>query len=310
MDYPGSVTRLIKIIGKGLSEPSRGAFLWVGAGLSIPAGYPSLGQLAARLKQESLEPLDDDLEPFQTVDAFVKANGKGYLLQQLTDIFDHKPPLDYHVDLVRLPWQGIITTNYDELLEDAHKQVEEKDYLKVTFEQNIDLTPGSKVPLYKVHGGIADFKSVVLDGKSYAAFNKRYPLLKGDLESHLRKHSLVFFGCSMTDPRLLDWLRGLGPDGREVLQPSCAVMREADWEAIPDDDRALLEEGNIKPVLLKKHAEIPELIRHLVKELGPLTTGPALSFKVSFASDERQRWRVATGRRARWTCPGREPMIL
>ncbi len=214
MDYPESVTRLIKIIGKGLSEPSRGAFLWVGAGLSIPAGYPSLGQLAARLKQESLEPLGDDLKDFKIIDAFVKANGKGFLLQQLTDIFDHKPPLDYHVDLVRLPWKGILTTNYDELLEDALKRVEGKKYLKVTLDHNLDLTAGPTVPLYKVHGDIADFKTVVLDSKSYDTFNARYPLLRADFESHLRKHSIVFFGCGMTDPRLLVWLRGLGPDGR------------------------------------------------------------------------------------------------
>ncbi len=72
-------------------------------------------------------------------------------------------------------------------------------------------------------------------------------------------------------------------------------MTEGDWNKIPKKDRARLEEGNIKPVLLKKHAEIPELIRHLVKELGLLPAGPTLSFKVSFTSDERKQWRVETG---------------
>ncbi|MFC1713006.1 hypothetical protein ACFL6S_05015 [Candidatus Poribacteria bacterium] len=48
MDLPENIERLAKIIRRGAGD------LWVGAGLSIPAGYPSLGQLAERLREESL----------------------------------------------------------------------------------------------------------------------------------------------------------------------------------------------------------------------------------------------------------------
>jgi len=46
-----SIERLLKIIQAGAKEPTRGAILWVGAGLSIPAGYPSLTGLARRLSK-------------------------------------------------------------------------------------------------------------------------------------------------------------------------------------------------------------------------------------------------------------------
>jgi len=292
MDLPKGIDRLIGILKKGLKEPSRGAFVWVGAGLSMAAGYPSLGQLAERLRQESLEPLGLGLEAFQIIDAFVTANGRGALEQILTDVFIHKSHLEFHRDLVCLPWKGIITTNYDELLEDALKGVN-RPYLKVTLDRNLDLTAGPRVPLFKVHGDIADFKSVVLDGKSYENFNKRYPLLKADMESYLRKHSLVFFGCSMRDPRLLDWLRKLGKKGREKLMPSCTVMTERDWDAIPDKDRQLLGEGNIKPVLLKSHADIPDLLRQLAREVLGSLPGKSLYFKIS--SLDRQQWQITHG---------------
>ncbi len=103
MDWPESVDRLINIIRRGVGDPWRGAFLWVGAGMSIPAGYPSLGQLAERLRKASLEKLDESLEPLQTIDAFVKANGKGELLRVLADTFIQKPPMPYHTELVKLP---------------------------------------------------------------------------------------------------------------------------------------------------------------------------------------------------------------
>ena len=207
------------------------------------------------------------------------------------DIFGQKPPMAYHIDLVKLPWKGIVTTNYDELLEDALKQIE-KLYIKVTLDRNLDLTARPEVALYKVHGDIAEFRSIVLDGESYKTFNRRYPFLKGDLESHLRKNSIVFFGCSMTDERLLGWLRKLGRGGRAMLMPSCAVMTENDWSKIPPEDKELLEDGNIKPVLLKEHAQIPELISHLVKEIQVEPSGGEMRFNISFASEERDQWRI------------------
>ena len=45
------VKRLYKIIGRRLADPLRGPLLWVVAGFSIPCGYPSLGQLAERLRK-------------------------------------------------------------------------------------------------------------------------------------------------------------------------------------------------------------------------------------------------------------------
>ena len=293
MDWPESANRLINIIRRGVGDPWLGAFLWVGAGMSIPAGYPSLGQLAERLRKASPEKLDEDLDPLQTIDAFVKANGKGELQRALADVFTQKRPMPYHTELVKLPWKGIITTNYDELLEDALKQIDRK-YIKVTLDQNIDLTERPEISLYKVHGDVAEFKTIVLDGDSYNAFNRRYPFLRADLESHLRKNSIVFFGCSMTDTRLLGWLKGLGRGGRTSLMSSCAVMTEADWRKIPEADRELLEEGNIKPILLEDHGQIPDLISFLLKEVQPEPSAEELSFKISFASDKHDQWRIET----------------
>jgi len=87
------VNRLINIIGRGLAEPSRAPLLWVGAGLSIPSGYPSLAQLAERLRKASPATMPAGLTPIETIDAFVKENGQGDLAEALADIFDRKEPL-------------------------------------------------------------------------------------------------------------------------------------------------------------------------------------------------------------------------
>lgn len=94
----------------------------------------------------------------------------------------------------------------------------------------------------------------------------------------------------MTDPRLLGWLRAMNADDREMLLPSAAVLTEADWNRVPEGDQALLESGNIKPVLLPDYGDIPELITHLLHTISP---PPAQSegfrFDLAFTSDEHDQ---------------------
>src|SRR5436305_340324 len=112
--------RLRKIVFPSSGHADHRAVLWVGAGLSIPAGYPSWQGLAELLRARSVVPLPQS-GGTHLVDAFVSANGRGALADVLGDIFIHKRHLKLHEDLVRLPWRAIVTTNYDELLEDACK---------------------------------------------------------------------------------------------------------------------------------------------------------------------------------------------
>ena len=142
---------LLKLLRRGQRESARSPLCWVGAGLSIPAGYPSWGELAERIRKASLIRLPPSDDPLETVDAFVCENGRGELDQLLAGVFVAKPSLPYHRDLVRLPWGSFVTTNYDELLEDALRQVG-RGFLPVTLERNLDLTPGPHLPLYKILG--------------------------------------------------------------------------------------------------------------------------------------------------------------
>ncbi|MEM8558922.1 MAG: tetratricopeptide repeat protein [Bacteroidota bacterium] len=288
MPYP-QASPLVALLEEGIREPGRAPFCWVGAGLSIPAGYPSWGQLAERIRNDSLYPLSPSADPMETVDAYVDANGKGRLARLLTDVFVEKPSERFHRDLMRLPWKGVVTTNYDGLLEHALTEIG-RSYLTVTLEQNLDLTAGPHLPLYKVHGSTTDLQEVILDGRSYATYGDRYPLLVADFESMLRKHSVIYWGCSMTDPRLVEWLDGLGTDGRARLMTSCAVMTEDGWARIPDATQRLLDEANIQPVLLNHHDEIPDLISYLVRAVR--AGAPAAHLQFSVAIDEDGRWRV------------------
>jgi len=290
MDFPERTDSLIKVINEGFGDSPRGAFLWVGAGLSIPVGYPGFLKLAEILRGKTLEKIPDNLDPQGTIDAFVEANGAGYFVRCLADIFTQEKPLQYHIDLMKLPWKGIITTNYDELLEDALKQIKRR-YIKITLDRNVDLTALEDIPLFKIHGDVSEFNSLVLDAENYKKFSDLYSFLESNLYSTLRKHSVVFFGYGMRDPRLIEWLNSLGKGGRSRLMTSYTVMLESGWNSIPANEKTLLNEANIKPVLLKSYDQIPLLISELVDAIVPKDIYN-INFKLSFASSERDKLKI------------------
>jgi tetratricopeptide (TPR) repeat protein len=289
MELPENIEALVNVISRGINDLSRGTFLWVGAGLSISADYPGFKELAEMLREKSIESLSVNLDAQQTIDTFVEKNGTGEFCNALADIFIPKKALGYHRELMELPWKGIITTNYDELLEDALKDIG-KSYIKITLDRNVELTAG-RIPLYKVHGDVSEFRSIIFTKESYEGYSKLYSFLEKILDVELKQHSVVFIGYSMKDDRLIEWLKDLGHSGRKMLMISYTVITENDWNSIPIDDRSLFVEANIKPVLLRNYDEIPELISYLVKKIMPKKSDE-LRFKISFAQGKQDQWLI------------------
>ena len=106
------------------------ALALVGAGCSVSAGFPTWKQLLDKLAAvaEGLSggflarPVADDLlEHAQAIrDSIVSAGGQERFDTELGRIFVRTPTLTpMHEDLVKLPFRGFITTNYDGTLEAA-----------------------------------------------------------------------------------------------------------------------------------------------------------------------------------------------
>ena len=70
----------------------------------------------------------------------------------------------------------------------------------------------------------------------------------------------------------------------ESSTPLRVLMDKADWVKLPQSDRRFLEERNIETLLLEGPEDIPQLIDQLA--------GAAIHFSISFASEERDQWRI------------------
>lgn len=224
-DHPRPIPATPEALRKILA---RRPVLWVGAGASIAAGHPSTGALVEAMIAEADDPIDPALGFERAADAFVASQGAGALEDLLQRLLGaSRRPADLHRSLARQAATGafaaLVTTNYDDLLERALGEAEAR-YVFQTLEDNaVVVDPEADVRLLKLHGSRDDWRNAVLSGEAYAAFGPRYPFLEEQLDVLLRRHPVLFVGCSLQDRRILDWLAGL--DERRRSTPWSSTTR-------------------------------------------------------------------------------------
>ena len=228
MPHPGTLVKFIQI-----KKP----LLWVGAGLSIDAGYPTVGLLADKLwKEYAYGTRPPESDPYKLINAFYKEYGRGDLDEALSKIIpDGVESRPSHKALARIAKNGffsdVITTNYDRLLENAFSE-KGVNYLLQVIDGNQHIRSGNRLRLYKIHGDVADWKNVILTGDSYLEFNERYGFLRSQFDILLTQNPVLFIGCSMLDERVLDWLDELRPEDAELINNWMAILTPSQLEAV------------------------------------------------------------------------------
>jgi len=179
--------------------------LWVGAGFSLYAGYPS-GKALSELLYSNLTPsqkieIDKNLPLDDLAEEFIRLNGgkQNSLIRILSDVFLKKPEsLKYHKMLSEIPHiKTIITTNYDNLFEIAY----EDDCCKLVDDTDIAYI-SDKVRVFKAHGDLIKPKSIIIASRHYKNFFKsdlQDNIFWNFIKSLIATKSFVFIGYNLED---------------------------------------------------------------------------------------------------------------
>lgn len=122
-------------------------------------------------------------------------------------------PGNYHNRLMSLPWQDVLTTNYDTLLERAEKNPEN------SFEVIIKATDIAKTKsprIVKLHGSIGASDKYVITEEDYRKYPQEYPAFVNLAKQVILENDLCLFGFSGDDPNFLSWIGWV----RDVLESS------------------------------------------------------------------------------------------
>lgn len=270
----------LRDFGRELAE--RNAVLFVGAGISRPAGFVDWRELLREIATDL--GLDIDLETDLLSVAQFHENqtgNRGKLNQTLLDEFTKgAAPTRNHTLLASLPVESIWTTNYDTLIEDALKAIGRRPNVKHSTKQLAGRVRVSDVTVLKMHGDISLPDEAVLTRDDYEEYAKTRQLFSEKLQGDLVSQTFLFLGFSFTDPNIdyiLSRIRVLL--GRGVRTHYCLMKRptpiaEADAKAKAEHDyeaRRLelrmqdLKRYGIQTVLIDDYSEITTLLEELNK---------------------------------------------
>lgn len=92
---------------------------------------------------------------------------------------------------------AIITTNYDRMIEEIFP-----DYHPIIGQNILKGQQVSIGEIYKIHGCVSDYDSIVFTEGDYSSFQKKKKFLSAKLLTFFNEHPLMFVGYSANDPNI------------------------------------------------------------------------------------------------------------
>lgn len=250
---------------------------FVGAGLSMPSGYPGWTEYLYRLREETTLP-EADLaalisrgEYEEAAQLLFDALPHDSFNEHLENKFDAERPLAGCVRF--LPYcfpSSVVTTNFDSVLkrcyDDAEKPFSEELLGADAIELPRLIGQGKNV-LVKLHGKANTARSRVLTKTEYDQCYVGGKTLEQGLNAVCQK-TLLFMGCSLSTDRTMACLKGfLSQNGAE------STVRHYAFIAVNDDNNARiarkneLAKANIFPIWYPADEDHDECLMALLEKL-------------------------------------------
>lgn len=175
-----------------------------------------LAQIATLLNEDFNERwfADKDFRNFDEGDQALVHNGVSpfkiavarYIDSQKTIDPTKKEEIELFKSISRKSISGIITTNYDTLLEN-----ETDNFKRYVGQEELIFSPIQGYgEIYKIHGSVTDPASIVITTEDYDEFNKRASYLAAKLLTIFMENPIIFMGYSISDPNIRLILEQIG----------------------------------------------------------------------------------------------------
>ena len=264
---------MIREIEKAIKSDELGAF--IGAGLSIPAGFSSWKELL----REPAEEIGLDVEKENDLVNLAQYYSNSKNRTSIDDLIKVKfsqlaKPTENHKLLSQLPISTFWTTNYDKLIEKALENNMKKPYVKTKDEHLRGTNHNFDAIVYKLHGDVEAPEDAVITRSDYEEFgyNKR-KLFREVLEGDLLTKTFLFLGFSFEDPNfnyVIGRLRVL-LDDKNTRKHYCIMKRVQDTAENSEYEKAKqelqiedLNRYGIFTYLVNDYNEITEILSTLV----------------------------------------------
>lgn len=275
-----AINRFLKEYPDALNEGVGAVF--VGAGVSMAAGYPSWSTLLREIGEE-LGVGSNDIQDLAALAQWsIQESGGATRVRNVIKEHigvDHPIPEALTV-IARLPVRHVWTTNYDRLVERAFKKIDRPiDSISGAKDLALKATPGA-TRLYKMHGSVDRLDEVVISTDDYELFRSRRGAYLPLLHAHLTSMSMLFIGLSFTDPNIKHVLSLIRESFTDAPPEHFAIVRPPKPSDFSSDNefRARqtqhklwardLKRYGLVAVEIEDYDEVPDLLRQIERRVA------------------------------------------
>ena len=177
--------------------------IFVGSGISKNSGVPMWGELIDELKE--LIPADERETDYLVIpQLFHNEVGESQYHKVIQNILKHKrvkPDKKLHGSILALNPGHIITTNYDDLIEQAiEENTESINYSFIREDKDLPFAVSPNF-LLKMHGDF-ERKNIVLKEDDYLHYQDNFPLIENFVKGIFSSKLILFIGFSYSDVNL------------------------------------------------------------------------------------------------------------
>lgn len=143
------------------------------------------------LNDEMLVKVKEGLSPF-------KAEIAAYIKKKSIVVEEYKPEIEMLTKLSEKNIAGVITTNYDDFIENNFNG-----YTKYVGQRELVFSAIQGIAeIFKIHGSIEDPESLIINEQDYIDFDKRSPYLAAKLMTIFMEYPIIFMGYSISDTNI------------------------------------------------------------------------------------------------------------
>ncbi len=181
--------------------------IFAGAGISAESKLPKWGDLINELQKCLYGETKKNEDYLVLAEKFYNQFGESFYYQTLKSLIpDSAKKNDLHLGIVKLNIKNLITTNWDNLFEQAINE-EGRFFNIIKSDKDIGSSTGF-AKFIKMHGSL-DENNIVFKEQDYLEYSKHFPLIENYIKGVFSTDTVILLGYSLSDQnvkQIISWV--------------------------------------------------------------------------------------------------------
>ncbi len=181
--------------------------IFAGAGISAESKLPKWGDLIHEIQKRLYGDTKENEDYLVLAEKFYNQFGESFYYQTLKSLIpDNAKPNDLHLGIVKLNIKNLITTNWDNLFEQAINE-EGRFFNIIKSDKDIGSSTGF-AKFIKMHGSL-DENNIVFKEQDYLEYSKHFPLIENYIKGVFSTDTVILLGYSLSDQnvkQIISWV--------------------------------------------------------------------------------------------------------